>query len=610
MLSHPTLRPARPSRPGIGRWLTGLALVVVGLLTGCASLPSDVQRPVSNALATPGSTLLGQWVSARKAAARARSDSAFFLLDSEDLAFNARVALIDGAQKTLDLQYYAIHADSSTEILLEHLRQAARRGVRVRLLLDDLNTVGRDAQVLRLAFEPNVQIRLFNPLPGNRASLFGRLLGSLHEISQLQKRMHNKLFLSDNALGIIGGRNLGDAYFGQDKTSNFVDIDVLTAGRIVADMSASFDSYWNNEQAYPVQSLVSGAELDALRQPPNAALADTPQPPAPPAPPAPAPAAMAGSAANAALTPTASVTAGTSVLPDVTPSLALEGLMNLQQVPLVWAPSVLLADQPGKIAPEEQVPEPAGTAPGDPAAMTAANTTTAKTTASAATTTTAEAGATVIDGMLTLMDQARHDLLIISPYFVPGEKMMKRFEALRARGVTIRVLTNSLASNDAPAAHAGYARYRPALLAMGVELHEMRANQQGNFSGLGSTGSSRPGASGTGSVGSRASLHSKAVIADDSLLAIGSMNLDLRSRLQNTEVALLVRSRLLARKVIALVNDTLATGAYRVVQQDGRLLWQAPPGAAFQDARSEPDASTGLKLLVNLIGPFAPDEML
>jgi cardiolipin synthase C len=189
-----------------------VAMLAALLSSGCASLPTGVLRPVSTALAAPETTPMGQWVQNRKASAGARSNSAFFLLETEELALSARVALVDGARKTLDLQYYAIHADASTETVLDRLRSAAQRGVRVRLLLDDLNTVGRDAQVLRLAFEPNVQIRLFNPIPGHRASLLGRLLGALPDISRLQKRMHNKLFLADNALGIIGGRNLGDAY--------------------------------------------------------------------------------------------------------------------------------------------------------------------------------------------------------------------------------------------------------------------------------------------------------------------------------------------------------------------------------------------------------------
>jgi len=213
----------------------------------------------------------------------------------------------------------------------------------------------------------------------------------------------------------------------------------------------------------------------------------------------------------------------------------------------------------------------------------------------------------VVDGLLQLMQRAREDIVIVSPYFVPGAAMMKVFGELRARGIRIRVLTNSLASNDAPAAHAGYARYRKDLLALGIELHEMRAEQEGTVTGLGSTpgpGSGLGGGSKSGD--SRASLHSKAVVIDQRLAVIGSMNLDLRSQRQNSEVALLIRSRTLSREAVRQVETTLSQGAYRVVLDGGQLLWQAPPGAGFETARSEPDASAKLRLMVRLVGPFAP----
>src|SRR5690606_9149397 len=136
--------------------------------------------------------------------------------------------------------YYAIHADASTEVLLQRIRAAACRGVRVRILLDDFNSVGPDAQVLRLAFQRGIDVRLFNAVSRSRGSLAGRILGSLHDVERLQKRMHNKLFLADSAWGITGGRNLGDAYFGGDGDSHFVDLDVLAAGAIVRTMAASF----------------------------------------------------------------------------------------------------------------------------------------------------------------------------------------------------------------------------------------------------------------------------------------------------------------------------------------------------------------------------------
>ena len=467
------------------------------------------------------------------------------------------MALIDAATKTLDLQYYAIHADGSTEAMLERLRAAAARGVRVRILLDDFNTTGRNAQVLRLGFVSNIELRLFNPLPGSRRSLFGRILGSIHDIPRIQQRMHNKVFIADNMVGITGGRNIGDAYFGQDSGSNFVDLDVLAMGRVVSDMSSSFDKYWNNELAYPVQSLTTLQELDALLAPATGAANAGQESSKVTSPPPPAPG------------------AASTVLPLATPSTTLSSSqVNLERITVTWAPSALLVDKPGKIGPDDDE---------------------------------VEAQDTLIDGLLQLIQQTRKDLTIVSPYFVPGPQMMRVFADLRARGVRLRILTNSLASNDAPAAHAGYARYRRQLLDIGAEVHELRSAQPGNVSALGSSGST--GRSG-GSADSRASLHSKLVIMDSRLLVVGSMNLDLRSQLQNTEVALVIRSAALSREALRLIDTTLVTGAYRLEERDGGLFWRAPPGAQFGDTETEPDSSLRLRLLIHLISPFAPDEML
>ena len=551
-------------------WRCLLAFVLAGWAAGCASLPSNTDRQASQAFAAPEQTQLGRLVQERRAQDKARSESGFMLLDSVGAAFSSRLALIESAQRTLDLQYYAIHADKSTEILLQQLRDAARRGVRVRILLDDFNTVGKDAQVLRLAFEPHVEIRLFNPLPGSRSSLIGHMISSVKDIDRVSKRMHYKLFIADNAVGITGGRNLGDEYFGTDDKSNFVDLDVLAVGRVVRDMSASFDHYWNDELAYPMQKLVSAKELDDLRKPPEGGKDE--QPPAEGGKPVRTAAAAtvpAGTATSAILT---NVAASSTASPDATP-------MDLRQVRLTWAPALLLEDKPGKIGPGDDE---------------------------------ADAGDTVVDGLLHLMQQARQDVLIVSPYFVPGKPMMATFAQMRAKGVRIRVLTNSLASNDAPAAHAGYVRYRKDLLRMGVELYEMRADQEGTVGGMGSTAGIGSGsrAGGSKSGGSRASLHSKAVMIDNRLAVIGSMNLDLRSRRQNSEVALLIRSAAISQQATRQVEATFNQGAYRLELNGGDLVWRAPPGAPFKDAHSEPEASAKLKLLVQLVGPFAPEEML
>jgi phosphatidylserine/phosphatidylglycerophosphate/cardiolipin synthase-like enzyme len=557
--------------PGSGLGWLWRVLVLLTLSTwaaGCASLPANVQRTPSQAFDAPDETALGRLAQARRIQARARSDSGFTLLDSVDAAFTSRLALIDRAQRSLDLQYYAIHADASTAVLLERMKAAARRGVRVRVLLDDFNTVGEDAQVLRLAFEPGIELRLFNPVPGPRGSLVSRVLGSLHDVEGMQKRMHNKLFIADNAWGITGGRNIGDAYFGDDDKSNFVDLDVLATGRIVRNMSASFDRYWNDELAYPVQALLKPEDLERLRK-------DAPK--------AADPSRAPASAQSASFSP------ASTVLPNVTATAVVSAErppMDLQRVPLTWAPSLLMADKPGKIGPGDEE---------------------------------ANAGETVVDGLLQLMRQAQRELLIVSPYFVPGEAMMKEFAELRRRGIAVRVLTNSLASNDAPAAHAGYRRYRRELLAMGVELYEMRADPAsaglenrgsgGKSGGSGVSLGSTAGGSKSGS--SRASLHSKAVIIDRHLSVIGSMNLDLRSQLKNSEIALVIRGPALADACAKLIESSFARGAYRVqLAEGGDLLWRAPPGAPFKDATSEPEAPLKLRALVNLLAPFAPDEML
>ena len=533
-------------------WLAGPVCLLM-VLTGCGSLPKDVERPESHALAQPASTPLGELAAARRPAAARPDDAGFALIGSPNEAFSSRLALTQRATRALDIQYYAIHADASTRDLLLAVRDAARRGVRVRILLDDFNSTGRNALVMGMAFVPNVEMRMFNPLPGGRGAGALRALGSLGDFQRIQHRMHNKLYIADNAWGITGGRNLGDAYFGTADGSNFVDMDVLAVGPVVRDMSASFDQYWNNPLAYPVQSLITPQELRQLRDVTVPGAQARAQP-------ASAAASSPGGAASAAPGSPGAPTPAANAMPS--PS-------DLDQLPLIWAPAVLLVDKPFKLVPElndEHTDD------------------------------------TVVDGMLQLMQRARRDALIVSPYFVPGPDMMKVFAAMRARNVRVRVLTNSLASNDAPLAHVGYARYREQLIRLGVELYEMRAEQGVKLDRT---------MFGSGEGGSKASLHSKVFIIDGRVISIGSMNLDLRSKLQNTEVALVVRSAALSREATAKIDDTLEDSAWRMeLTPEGQLRWRAPAGASFGDAQSEPDASLGLRLMLKLLGPLAPDELL
>ena len=594
--------PFRVVRIALGKVLPSFAAALFAL-SGCTtSLPTQVDRPVSTAFAAPQSTALGTLLQQDRPAGAKAQASAFTLLSGAQAAYGARLALVDGARQTLDLQYYAIHADESTQRLLRGVVDAARRGVRVRVLLDDFHSTGANAQVMRLAFVPGIEMRMFNPLAGARSSVLGRAYTLLTDFQRAQQRMHNKLFIADNAMGVVGGRNLGDAYFDADVSGNFVDLDVLAAGPIVRDLSRSFDSYWNNPRAYPVQSLISLEELKQLRE--RFASEDKPE----------------GEADRevAAARPSGQPGKGNPIIWDQQP-------MDLRKAPWVWASAAVLADQPAKIPLEGEdsaaAASPQPTAAGDMAGDTAGDTARRKApsggTAGTLPLTQPPAALreaarpvleadSVVDGLLALVRTARSDLLVVSPYFVPGPDMMQAFRSARERGVRVRILTNSLASNDAPAAHAGYARYRKALLDMGVQLYELRSTSAGLRSALraGSSSSGAPGAS-------RAMLHSKLLVVDRHLVVVGSMNLDLRSQLQNTEIALLIASGKFGRLATQSIEEGLEDGAWRVeLDERGRLLWKASEDSGRSDETSEPDASWSLRLLLKLIGPLAPEHLL
>ena len=561
------LQPLR--RPKCPALLAGAFVVM--LLTGCAApLPKHVERPVSMALSQPQSTDLGLFISQTRPAKAKPDASAFALISGPRHALSSRMALVENAQKTLDLQYYAIHADQSTGRLLRAVVQAARRGVRVRVLLDDFHSTGPDAQVMRLAFVPNVEMRMFNPLAGSRASTIGRAWTLLTDFQRAQQRMHNKLFVADNTLAVIGGRNLGDAYFDASNVGNFVDLDVLAGGPVVKDLSRSFDRYWNNVRAYPVQSLISEPDLLKLKTQFDQEDAKTEAAPAP----------------------------GTGIAEPESE----DGSMNLNQIPWIWAQAMVLADNPTKI-PAEGAERSATSEPAGAAVLKADEASSPPPSA-----TPALNAESVVDGLLALIRSARQDLLVVSPYFVPGPEIMDAFRAARSKGVRIRVLTNSLASNDAPLAHAGYARHRKALLEMGIELHEMRSEAANVRSALraGTTGSSG------GSAGaSRAMLHTKLLVMDGRLVAVGSMNLDMRSQLQNTEIAVLIGSRRFSQLASDSIDESLPENSWRVdLDPKGKLVWRAPQESGLEDSYSEPDASLGLRLMLQLLGPLAPDSLL
>lgn len=238
--------------PQTSRWglARGVGLGLVLLLTGCGVLPPLLERPPSQHLSDTGTTSLGRAV---QAAGVKDGRSGLRALPDPLEAFAARILLVNTAERALDVQYYIWRDDITGTLLLDALQRAADRGVRVRLLLDDNGTRGLDPLLLAFDDHPHVEVRLFNPYPHRGF----KALGYLTEFARLNRRMHNKALIADTQAVIVGGRNIGDAYFGADPALDFLDLDVLAAGPIAIEVASSFDDYWNSPLAYPVSVLVA-----------------------------------------------------------------------------------------------------------------------------------------------------------------------------------------------------------------------------------------------------------------------------------------------------------------------------------------------------------------
>jgi putative cardiolipin synthase len=256
-----------------GAWMRATLLMVAVALGGCAALPGHVERPVSYAQAGDATTPLAHVVAA-STLGDAGVVSGFRLLPDGEEAFQTRLALIRKAERTLDVQYYQIANDRTGLEFLGALRDAASRGVRVRVLVDDLYASGEDSLFAEMGAVPNLGVRMFNPLPVRGDRLDARIVLSLHQFSRINHRMHNKLFIADGSLAVIGGRNIADEYFGRGQRANFIDADALVCGPVIGRLAAVFDSFWNSEHAYPIQALAPSA----VTSPANAALdsANTP----------------------------------------------------------------------------------------------------------------------------------------------------------------------------------------------------------------------------------------------------------------------------------------------------------------------------------------------
>ncbi len=393
--------------------LVAPVLFTLAGLQGCASLPpgAKFEKQASVAYAHPEDTRIAKQFAA--AAAAHAGSSAFRMISRGADGFAIRMQLIDGAEHSLDLQYFIYHQDQTGQAITEALLRAADRGVHLRLLVDDGATVPGDGQIRLLAAHPQIEVRIFNPFAYRGGSTVLRATEYALNHRRLDFRMHNKLMLIDDASALIGGRNIGDQYFQIDPQGQYADDDVFVYGPTVQKLSDSFDSYWNSALAIPVQALAGGlptaAELSAYRAELSAARQKAQD-------------------------------AGASYLQDAASGAPLSGILD-GELPMVWATALVLCDPPDKQH---------GHGAGARAAF--AYEPVAKTVAS-----------------------VHSELLMITPYFIPTPGESQALKELRRRNVRVGILTNSLESTTEVSAHAGYQRHRTEMLQAGVELHEVRA---------------------------------------------------------------------------------------------------------------------------------------
>ena len=501
-------------------------LVALLALSGCATYRLDVPKPTSYAVPATTDTAIGRALA--PALAAHQGESGFALLQYGGFAFLERAALADLAERSLDVQYYIYEADESGVVLADRLLAAARRGVRVRLLVDDNNLVSSEDRLATLAGHKNLEIRVFNPYR-NRIRWM-RPLELLTSFGRVQRRMHNKIFAVDSQLAVIGGRNIGDNYFDLHHSVNFSDVELLAAGPIAHAAVSSFDDYWNSPWAVPIEAF--------LTRTPTEAEAD----------------AVAAEIARQAGTVQEFRDSYEPVLAQV------RALVYGAEFPH-WGEAELLADPPEKIDESRRAVSP------------------------------------LLGRAYALWRGVEREVLVESAYLVPLKEGADLIAERARAGVRVRVLTNSLASTDVLPVHAVYAKRRRELIAAGVELYEFQADARRR------AGERRY----FRRIQSGSSLHSKVMVIDRELTWVGSFNIDPRSALINTELAVVVRSASLAEATARMIATDLAPDrAWRLTldppgARTGRLRWTGERDGALVTVKGEPGSTRLQRFLAGVI---------
>ena len=510
-------------------------------LAGCASLPpgADHPRTPSTALGAPLATSLGAQAEAQSRMYPGLSGVRLFPRGVDGLVL--RTQMVRAAQRSLDVQYYIFVEDYTGRVLLDAVLDAARRGVRVRILVDDLNLHGRPQTRETLAaldHHDNIELRVFNPFAYRGDNQGLRAVDALLNARRLNHRMHNKLMVADNAVALVGGRNVSDDYFEVGTTTKrFGDFDLAVVGPAVPEFSNNFDAFWNCAFSIPLAaveqvSVHRAAEAKREVAEDNAAR-DLPE--------------LARRIESGDL---------------------LASLMS-GRLALAWGRAQVVADPPAKAQ------DNAGDGSDSPTAQ-------------------------VLDAQL---GAAKRDVVVISPYVIPGDDGLARIRALRERNVRVRVLTNSLASTDVPIVHTAYRKYREPLVTAGVELFEVRPTPgqlRGDRKGLGSVASGSPFA-----------LHAKAYVFDGSTVLIGSANLDPRSLVLNTESGIMIESPELASQILRRFDEFSAgANSYHVRHDGGSLQWRANVDGREVAWSQEPETTTQQRLKVDMLSILPLDSLL
>lgn len=507
-----------------------VAVALAALVTGCASLPSQEGRTTSKAFSDTADTRLGRSIA--PLVAEHPDQTGIHALPVPYDAFAARYLLATAAEKSLDVQYFQWNDDEVGDLLLDALCQAAQRGVRVRMLVDDLNTVGLDRLLAALGAEPNIEVRLYNPFVLREA----RALNFLTDFARLNRRMHNKSFTTDNQVTIVGGRNIANAYFGAGSGVGFADLDVIAVGPAVREVSEEFDLYWNSPSAYPAPPFVGPPGADAL-----AFLS----------------ARFSATRADAQAQAYLDAVRATPLRRDV-----LDG-----QLALEWTSARLVYDNPAKTLDA-----------------------------------TGRRDVLLFPVLMDKVGRPQKSFDLVSPYFVPGDEGTTALVALAQRGASVRILTNSLASTDVKAVHAGYAKRRAELLAAGVQLYELKPT----------AAQASSGAAARFGLTTSSALHAKTFAVDRSRIFVGSFNFDQRSAHLNTEMGLVIESPTLAGELAAAFDSEAPKTAYEVrLSPDGRdLEWIEQTPGGEKRYRTEPDTSWLLRRQVDFLSILPIESLL